>query len=702
MTLFTKLKITSPFSTVDLNRGWENYKIVLAFILLLLPAISQASLIVKTPSSLGLTSGLVGYWTFDGNKVSGANALDSSGQNNTGVITGATKVIGKIGQGLRFNGGTDNIVLNSTITLGNGNWTVSSWVKMVSTEGTVLSNNSGGPVTNEAGISTGKIYYRNYDGVWNNHYGAINISDGRWHYLTWVNFSNQTMNMYVDGVLDGGGFSSVTNNGGPVNSIGRNWSFSTDGYIDDVRVYNRALSTTEITRLYNIGVATKINKTPTTSLTSGLVGWWTMDGADISGNTLVDKSGSGNNGTKSSNSHRGVIGKIGQGMEWFTDGSPIPLTNNSSLSSADHLTLAGWIRLDHYGTYYAVQVMNKWTGTGDANYAWYLFGNYLGNGNQGNLVLYANCGGAWQGITPSYRLSEGVWYHVAATYDSVSGGQLYINGEPYGSHVASCGALATNNAIANLNMGLGVLDDARIYNRTLSTVEIKKLYNMGVPTKINKSPTNSLTSGLVGYWTFDGSKISGANALDSSGLGNTGTITGATKTIGKIGQGLSFNGSGNNVDLGSLSSLSGNNETISFWQKTYSKNDFGGFIDSSVGGGATDVRFYIGYYHSGSPYLFVFIGDGNTYDVFNFSYTIPLNVWEHYVVVLNGSSLKVFLNGAQLGATQTVTKTLANASYKLAKGFNGAGYFNGLLDDVRIYNRALSTNEVKQLYNMGR
>src|SRR3989338_6317626 len=64
---------------------------------------ANAGLIFKAPSSIGLISGLVGYWSFDGKDMAGNTAYDRSGNANNGTLTnGPVRTIGKIGQGLRF------------------------------------------------------------------------------------------------------------------------------------------------------------------------------------------------------------------------------------------------------------------------------------------------------------------------------------------------------------------------------------------------------------------------------------------------------------------------------------------------------------------------------------------------------------------------------------------------------------------------
>jgi len=189
--------------------------------------------------------------------VNTSNAVrDYSTYQNNGTLGGGNisrmptwNATGKIGGAYTFDGSNDKINF-STITLGNSNWTVSAWV-LTTSGGSVLSNDNGGPVTNDLGVSLNKIYYNNYNGSWQPHYGNTTINDNVWHFLTWVNFNNQTMVMYVDGNVDSSNFNSYTTNGGPVNSIGRNWGATYRGSIDEVKIYNRVLSLEQIRLIYN-------------------------------------------------------------------------------------------------------------------------------------------------------------------------------------------------------------------------------------------------------------------------------------------------------------------------------------------------------------------------------------------------------------------------------------------------------------------
>tara|TARA_B100000963_G_scaffold351380_1_gene362887 strand:+ start:3692 stop:4873 length:1182 start_codon:yes stop_codon:yes gene_type:complete len=158
---------------------------------------------------------------------------------------------------MEFDGSDDTIAID-TITLGNGNWTIEAVIEAHSYGYNILSNSSGGPVTNAFGVDNNRIHYRNYDGSWQPHNGSSTTVDlNRKYQLVWVNKAGPTnatgtMDMYVNGVKDSAsGFNSFTTNGGPVNAIGRNWFNFFNGYIYIFRYYNRSLTDQEILNNFN-------------------------------------------------------------------------------------------------------------------------------------------------------------------------------------------------------------------------------------------------------------------------------------------------------------------------------------------------------------------------------------------------------------------------------------------------------------------
>lgn len=157
-----------------------------------------------------------------------------------------------------FNG-SDYLSITNT-TLGNGNleWTCSAWVKTTTTvnalgQGSVISNSSGGPVYSMMGVNNGKIVYWTYqNNAWVQKLGTgKTVNDGVWHMLTWVNYSNYTMDMYVDGVLDSNVANSTSGNNNPVDRIGGSWAAQFVGSISNVSIYSRALTASEVRQNFN-------------------------------------------------------------------------------------------------------------------------------------------------------------------------------------------------------------------------------------------------------------------------------------------------------------------------------------------------------------------------------------------------------------------------------------------------------------------
>ena len=192
----------------------------------------------------------VGSAIFDLNQ---NNAQSNGTLNNSPTFNADT--LRSYGKTLAFNGSSAQSISFSTITPGNGNWTVMMIVRFDSFDtsyGTLLTNSSGGPVTSAFGSKAGLISYDYYSGSWNVAYGNTALSAGKWYYLTWVNESTSggSMTMYVNGDMDSGLFGSITSNGGPVDMIGNNpWAGRQfDGDIGAVYYYKKSLTNEDILR----------------------------------------------------------------------------------------------------------------------------------------------------------------------------------------------------------------------------------------------------------------------------------------------------------------------------------------------------------------------------------------------------------------------------------------------------------------------
>jgi hypothetical protein len=191
------------------------------------------------------------YWPALNTTVSNTQALVDLTNQNT--ITANSLTYATDGT-FSFNGSSDYLTIPNT-TLGNGNveWTVSCWMKTTTTtnslgQGSILSNQSGGPVYSMMGVNNGKIVYWTYQSsAWAQKLGTgKTVNDGNWHMLTWVNYSNYTMDMYVDGLLDSNVANSTSGNNNPVDRIGGSWAGYFPGSIASMSRYSRALTRNEV------------------------------------------------------------------------------------------------------------------------------------------------------------------------------------------------------------------------------------------------------------------------------------------------------------------------------------------------------------------------------------------------------------------------------------------------------------------------
>lgn len=206
-----------------------------------------------------------------------------------------------------------------------------------------------------------------------------------------------------------------------------------------------------------------------------VVGEWTFDDAS---NRWADTSGSGNNGSCSScpTASTGVNGKTAMDFS----GNTVTISSGASLDITDNITVSIWIYPKAEVAGYAENPIRKQVGTGDSNFNLYYFGQTSGSNRQ--VRWYANAGGVWKTISNSYTVSVNNWYHVALTYNSVTGGQLYVNGAAVGGRV-SAGVLATGGPMV-LSASSLILDDVRVYATTLAQSDIKRLYAEGARSRM--------------------------------------------------------------------------------------------------------------------------------------------------------------------------------------------------------------------------
>ena len=201
------------------------------------------------------------------------------------------------------------------------------------------------------------------------------------------------------------------------------------------------------------------------------------------------------------------------------------------------------------------------------------------------------------------------------------------------------------------------------------------------------------TNGLVGWWRLNG------NGDDSSiGASAPVTLTG-TPTMGQNGQANSayaFTGTQTGIVSGSQSIIP-STMSFSFWVRPIS---WGSTATAFIGKRSTSNSdgVFIMYLASSASLA---IDCGGTTNRWSTGYVPQLNQWTHIVVSCTPSTITAYANGALIDSSTKSNTSLSNGT-DLGFGHDrGAYYLNGSMDDIRLYNRALSLTEAQQLYTNG-
>jgi parallel beta-helix repeat protein len=205
---------------------------------------------------------------------------------------------------------------------------------------------------------------------------------------------------------------------------------------------------------------------------------------------------------------------------------------------------------------------------------------------------------------------------------------------------------------------------------------------------------------MVSYWKFD--EGGGTTAYDSAG-DNDGTVYGAQWTIGQLGGALDFDGAGDYVGCGNDSSLNPtNNFSVSAW---FNVNSVGpvpivckGNVPAYFPGGAYTI---FSNYMNGTLHFCVRNSNNAGYGCTTAS--VSRNEWTHVVGTFSDGNISIYKNGAFVEGGVLGSPTIHSNNGPLGIGAEGDGGtpFNGIIDDVAIHNRALSSEEIEQLYQIG-
>ena len=431
---------------------------------------------------------------------SGTTNYDGSGNNNDGTISGATWVkaeteiaqVGLVRQNkpMVFDGSDDVVSIsdNSAIDFGTGDFTLSAWIKTSGDGWMRIVDKRDASSGYTFNVDTSEmIHLELNDGGGNTGYSAsTDISDDLWHHIVASADRSGNVTFYLDGSSDG--TADISAKSGSIDStsdlfIGADApggdSLFFDGNINEVAIWDEALTATEVTALYNSGTPLDASADSGNYASSdGLQGYWRNDGDT----TWTDRSTNSNHGTVAGSPASIVLtegitsGRDSQGF-YLKDTDENVLTLNgaeyvevgSAMSYTNH-TISGWFNLSELGSNRIVFDAR------DANDD----GIRLMH-NWGGLFYYQLNGSDVTKTTPS--INE--WIHIACTYDGTTQ-KLYFDGVLESSATTSQVVSTTVNAvIGSLSYGSkadswkGLLDDIKVYSDALSATEVEKNYNSG-------------------------------------------------------------------------------------------------------------------------------------------------------------------------------------------------------------------------------
>lgn len=627
--------------------------------------------------------GLIGHWKLD--ETTGAVAADSSPMENDATVGSGTPTwaSGVRGGALGFAGG-DRLDAGTFEIAGDG-LTLAAWAYVetgsdgarliVRSDGNGQSNESWGLTADENGNVGFRVHA---GGAWDQVEATGAIEEGQWRHLA-GSYDGTTMRLYVDGVLvqskshtSGGDLDSY-----PAHTVTMGDSVSgyreLDGLLDDVRVYSRALTAGQIAELY------------------GLVGHWKLD--EISGTTAADSSGIGNDGTHNGGVTVYAVGPypgVGDaaaeydGMNDYTD---LP---DMGFDFSDGFAAAFW-----FNPASAPTSSCGFLGVSNGRDADGISVGWKAGSGIGLAFSDTVDGSTQTGLDDNKEPEVDRWQHCIASVDSEGNATIYREGVAVASGYVSLpgNANRTENFLGKtvLNDAFpGRLFDVRLYNRALMPREVETIH------------------GLVGHWKLDES--SGAIAADSTALRHDGQYLGGPlhDQKGKVGAAAEFDGYNDRVEIGSTRTFSSHmttGQSVAAWVKVLA-------VDTDTHGQTRQPIVAKGFnspwewalysYDNGAAGFSTWQSGGSSHSEISGG-DLPVGVWKHVAGVYEPSiGTRLYVDSVEVSAGTTLGGVITPGSRPVLIGARQDGqYLNAVIDDVRVYNRPISADEIDQLYKAG-
>ena len=640
------------------------------------------------------------YDPFAGNGVAlyqlNGNANDVSGTYN-GTAINETYTTGVFGQAMVGNGTNTRVDISGLNVSTFSAISISAWVYWQSTDEPKVFGGSSGSVTNRQtfNVECNSNRVRYIDNQQDLYDAPITLATG-WHHFAVTDDYNGNHIIYVDGQAITSNFIVSSNYSANTSATmfygmrntGSVTGSETKGTVDQVRIFNTVLLPLEIEALYIEELCICGGTVDTLDILddSSCIATYQLDGNanDLSGNYP---------GTPTDVSYG--VGEFDLAGVFNGSSSYVEILN-SNYDVRGNFSLSLWFNLNDLSANQTLFAKILNTSEKPLTIRVLTDGRLLveQEGNNSNYNKFS-----------TNTVSAGNWYNLVWTADASFNGELFINKVSF---------LTTNPGTVNINNGVpsligimgapgsvyngsspfnGSIDQVRIFNKALSAGEVTTLYNETActPAACTSGTTNTLQilgdSSCIATYTLDGTPA------DLSGNYN-GVQTDVTYPQGYFDLAASFNGSSSISVTNSIKSTFTGNFSASVWAKPTSVALASQAILDFFEGAGIGCKLQI----DSSKVRFISY-NGSSYDILNTSSILSNNVWYNFVLTKSSNNYELFTNGVSVGTLTSNTATETSNPFGIGYSTQNGQYFNGSIDQVRVFNKAISASEVTTLYN---
>ncbi len=661
---------------------------------------------------------LTAWWKLDKNTATVATDYSGNGNNGTWKFGADSNATWFFDQNAGFFDGVDDQVDAGSDLVATGADSVCAWIYPKAWGG----GNNGRIIDNGKTlffvVNTGVLGFSSDGGTTIINSAASSIALNTWQFVCAARNSAGTTNFYVNGAVNGaanqasGTVAAGTTNVFIGNDSGKTRTF--DGYIADVKLFGRALLATEIA-----------NEFARNSDGNGLVVYYNFNDKNSDGSGIIDQAGFDSNGQLLNGADINAWG-LWDTNSLFLDGVDDFVDINAHQDFV----------FDNNSTYTWIARILKLPGNKDngiAGKGTIGVSGYTVSITDTNKLAFTDLKNRIEKTSTS-AIDLNHWVHVAITYDGLGLLSFYLNGVANGTATVD----PVDDATRDLNIGLtdgnyfkGYIEDFKLYNRVLSVADIQKDYNRGMKATYygQIKDFNSLTNvrniqwhalfeskqqqllyndvNLVSWYRFNDNNAGRTLALDYKGSNNGGQIGDAnTAVISSLfdNNSLGLDGTGDYVQIPDSASLDISAAlTMSMWIRP-ARIATQYIVKKAINNSTNGYEMSLATTTSLPFFRLNQQASANTYRA-NGVTAAPSNnnTWMHLVGTYDGTRVRLFVNGreeANIAGPASITTNTVPLNIGIDSD-NSTSPFQGAIDEVMIFNRALSVTEVKTLYAAG-